>query len=35
MENMESMRPSEMAKALGLSERRVRQIIAEIKNVNN
>ena len=35
MENMESMRPSEMAKALGLSERRVRQIIAEIKNENN
>ncbi len=35
MENMESMRPSEMAKALGLSERRVRQIIAEIKNENS
>jgi hypothetical protein len=35
MENMESMRPSEIAKALGLSERRVRQIIAEIKNDNN
>lgn len=31
MENMELMRPSEIAKALGLSERRVRQIIAEIK----
>ena len=32
MENMELMRPSEMAKALGLSERRVRQIMVEIKH---
>lgn len=31
MENMEIMKPSEMAKILGLSERRVRQIIAEIR----
>ncbi|MBE5826652.1 MAG: hypothetical protein E7307_08450 [Butyrivibrio sp.] len=31
MENMEDMKPSDMAKALGLSERRVRQIIGEIK----
>ena len=31
MENMEIMKPSEMAKSLGLSERRVRQIIAEIR----
>lgn len=31
MENMESMKPSEMAKQLGLSERRVRQLIAEIR----
>ena len=31
MENMEIMKPSEMAKMLGLSERRVRQIIAEIR----
>lgn len=31
-ENMEEMKPSEMARALGLSERRIRQIIAEIKN---
>ena len=31
MENMQTMRPSEMAKALGLSERRVRQIIVGIK----
>lgn len=31
-ENMESMKPSEMAKILGLSERRVRQIMGEIRN---
>ncbi len=31
MENMAIMKPSEMAKMLGLSERRVRQIIAEIR----
>lgn len=31
-ENMQTMKPSEMAKALGLSERRVRQIIVEIRH---
>ncbi len=31
MENMEAMKPSEMAKALGLSERRIRQIVKEIR----
>ena len=31
-ENMDEMRPSEMAKALGLSERRIRQIIIEIRH---
>lgn len=34
IENMELMKPSEMAKSLGLSERRVRQIIAEIDKEN-
>lgn len=34
LENMESMKPSEMARNLGLSERRVRQIISEIKQQN-
>ena len=32
MENMDTMRPSEIAKALGLSERQIRQIIVEIKH---
>ncbi len=31
-ENMIEMKPAEMARALGLSERRVRQIIVEIKH---
>ncbi len=31
-ENMIKMKPAEMARALGLSERRVRQIIVEIKH---
>ncbi len=30
-ENMAQMKPSEIAKALGLSERRIRQIITEIR----
>lgn len=30
-ENMDEMRPSEIARALGLTERRIRQIISEIK----
>lgn len=30
-ENMNDMKPAEMAKTMGLSERRIRQIIAEIK----
>ncbi len=30
-ENMDSTKPSEMARSLGLSERRIRQIIVEIK----
>lgn len=31
-ENMQKMKPSEMAKTLGLSERRVRQIIEELRH---
>ena len=31
MENMDIMKPAEIARILGLSERRVRQIIGEIK----
>ena len=31
-ENMEEMKPGEMAKALGVSERRIRQIIMEIRD---
>ena len=31
-ENMDLMKPSEMARVLGLSERRIRQIIVEIKH---
>ena len=31
-ENLDTMKPSDMAKKLGLSERRVRQLIAEIRN---
>lgn len=31
-ENMYDMKPAEMAKTMGLSERRVRQIIAEIRD---
>ena len=31
-ENMNDMKPAEMAKTMGLSERRVRQIIAEIRD---
>ncbi|MBR1641725.1 MAG: hypothetical protein IJ683_05305 [Butyrivibrio sp.] len=31
-ENMQKMKPSEMSKTLGLSERRVRQIIEEIRH---
>ena len=31
-ENMQDVKPGEMAKALGISERRVRQIITEIKS---
>ena len=34
-ENMHTMKPSEMAKTLGLSERRVRQIIVEIRHEQN
>ncbi len=30
-DNMETAKPSDMAKMLGLSERRIRQIIVEIK----
>ena len=33
-EKMQSMKPAEMAKELGLSERRVRQIIVEIKKTD-
>ena len=33
-ENMDLMRPQEMAKALGLTERRIRQIITEIIREN-
>jgi hypothetical protein len=35
MENMNNLKPSEMAKVLGLTERRVRQIISEIKHEQN
>ncbi|ADL34613.1 hypothetical protein bpr_I1879 [Butyrivibrio proteoclasticus B316] len=31
-ENMDEMRPAELARTLGLTERRIRQIIIEIKN---
>ncbi|WP_292211176.1 Mor transcription activator family protein [Butyrivibrio sp.] len=31
-ENMDEMRPAELARILGLTERRIRQIIIEIKN---
>ena len=31
-ENMEEMKPGEMAKVLGVSERRIRQIIMEIRD---
>lgn len=34
-ENMEQMKPSDIAKSLGLSERRVRQIITEIRHESN
>ncbi len=34
-ENMDLMKPAEMAKALGLSERRVRQIMVGIKQGKN
>ena len=34
LENMDVMKASEMAKVLGISERRVRQILAEIKQQN-
>ena len=34
-ENMHTMKPSEMAKTLGLTERRVRQIIVEIRREQN
>ena len=31
-ENMDTIKPSEMARTLGISERRVRQIMSEVKN---
>ena len=33
-ENMHTLKPSELSRAMGLSERRIRQIITEIKHEN-